>query len=290
MAGTSNSANRARTARQIEILSLVRKEPGVYAVADLCEIFGVETATLNRDLRELREMGFDVHSTKNKLALFNELAEKDYRALLSLYLTSVSGIISFPKNISLTVRELGGKTLETFTTLVGAIERRERIEVKYLRHQDSALRDYVLEPYDIIPGNRDWRLIAMSNGIFKQFIVGGIREIESTGKSFERSAGYSADTYYARSFGFFSGSEVFDVELEFSKKVGDVITNRTWSEEQEVKTRGDGSVRLKMSVNSIEEVGSWVLSWGREVKVLNPPQLREYVLEKASGIVERNAG
>ncbi len=280
--------NRTKTARQIEILSLVEKNPGVYAVVDLCEKFSVETATLQRDLRELREMGFDIHSSKNYLSLLRPLSESDYRALLSIYLTSVGGIISFPKNISLTVKQLEERTLQTFTALVAAIERRERIEVSYIRHQDSRLMKYALEPYDIIPGNKDWRLIAMSGGIFKQFIVGGIREIEMTGKHFARSDGYSAVNYYARSFGFFSGSNVFDVELEFDSKVANVIANRTWSEEQELTRKADGSLVLEMKVNSIEEVGSWVLSWGGDVKIIKPAALREYVLSKALGIVEKN--
>ncbi len=280
--------NRTKTARQIEMLSLIEKSPGVYAVADLCEIFRVETATLNRDLRELREMGLGIHSSKNKLTLLNPLSEKDYRTLLSLYLTSVSGIISFPKNISLTVKQMESKTLEVFTSLVGAIESRERITVDYVRNQDSTLRRYTLEPYDIIPGNRDWRLIAMSGGIFKQFIVGGMRKVERSRERFERSRDYSADNYYARSFGFFSGADVFDVELSFARNIANVIANRTWSEEQELTKRDDGTVLLKMRVNSIEEVGSWVLSWGGDVEVLAPAALREYVVSKAKGIVERN--
>ncbi len=280
--------NRTKTARQIEILSIIEKNPGTFAVADLCEMFHVETATLNRDLRDLREMGLGIHSSKNKLELLKNLSDRDYRALLSVYLTSVSGIISFPKNISLTVSQLGENTLEVFTALVGAIELHERIEISYVRHQDSRLLEYTLEPYDIIPGNRDWRLIAMSGGIFKQFIIGGMKSIERTGKKFTRSKEYSADNYYARSFGFFSGKNVFDVQLRFGSRVADVIGNRTWSEEQELTRNSDGSVSLAMKVNSIEEVGSWILSWGGDVKVLAPKELRKYVTDKAEGILESN--
>ncbi len=280
--------DRFKQARQIEILSLVGKSPNCYSVADLCQMYDVEVATIHRDLRDLREMGLDIHSSKNKLILLKNLTEKDNRVLLSSYLTSVSGIISFPKNISLTVKQLKGKTLEIFTSLVGAIGLREKIEISYLRHQDSRLSKYILEPYDIVPGNRDWRLIAVSDGIFKQFIIGGIKEIKRTGDNFKRASEYSADDYYAGSFGFFSGKNVFDVVLEFGKKVAGVVSNRTWSEDQEIINNGDGSVVLKMKVNSIEEVGSWVLSWGNEVKIIKPAELKKYVIEKAEGILRNN--
>ncbi len=281
---------RTKTARQIEILSVVEKNPVVYAAADLCEMFNVETATLHRDLRDLREMGFDIHSSKNKLSLLKDLSDKDYRMLLSIYLTSVGGIISFPRNISLTVKQLAGKTLEIFTSLVGAIELEEKIGISYVRHQDSRLQKYRLEPYDIIPGNRDWRLIAVSDGIFKQFIIGGIKSIERTGERFKRKTEYSADDYYARSFGFFSGSSVFEISLEFGKRVAEVIGNRIWSEEQELTRNDDGTILLKMKVNSIEEVGSWVLTWGGDVRIIKPAELRDYVVAKAKGILNRNGG
>ncbi len=290
MRGNKPDGDRFKHARQIEMLSLVEKNPNTYSVADLCDIFHVEVATVHRDLRDLREAGHDIHSSKNRLLLMRSLTEKDYRILLSSYLTSVSGIISFPKNISLTVKQLKTKTLESFTSLVGAIETREKIEIDYLRHQDSRLRRYTLEPYDIIPGNRDWRLIAVSDGIFKQFIIGGIREIKRTGIPFKRISDYSADEYYSGSFGFFSGKNIFDVILEFRKDVGSVVSNRVWSEDQEIIRSGDGKVVLKMRVNSIEEVGSWVLAWGAGVRVIEPIALKKYVMEKARGILESNRG
>ena len=288
MRGNKSDGDRFKRARQIEILSLIERKPNCHSVADLCDIFHVEVATIHRDLRDLREVGHDIHSSKNKLILFRSLTEKDYRILLSNYLTSVSGIISFPKNISLTVKQLKGKTLEIFTEMVGAIETREKIEIDYMRHKDSHLRKYILEPYDIIPGNRDWRLIAVSDGIFKQFIIGGIREIKRTGSSFKRTTEYSADEYYSGSFGFFSGKNLFDAVLEFKKNVGNAVSNRTWSEDQEITLGNDGKVTLKIKVNSIEEVGSWILSWGGEVKVIEPGELKKYVIEKARGILKSN--
>ena len=288
MSNRKSEGDKSKRERQIEILSVVERNPGKYSVSDLCDLYHVEVATVQRDLRDLREIGLDIHSTRNTLVLLRSLTEKDYRTLLSEYLTSVSGIISFPKNISLTVRQLKARTLDVFTTLVRAIEKREKIRISYVRQQDSRLLSYVLEPYDVIPGNRDWRLIAISDGIFKQFIIGGIKEIQQTGEAFKRKNGYSADDYYAGSFGFFSGKEIFEVVLEFRKKVADVVSSRTWSEDQEITRKENGDVLLKMKVNSIEEIGSWILTWGGEVRVIEPIELKKYVLGKAAGILRSN--
>lgn len=284
--GARRNVNRNKSARQIEILSLVEKNPGSYSIADLCEIFGVEVATLNRDLNELRGMGYDIHSSKKQLTLLASLTEDDYRELLSVYLTSVSGIISFPKNVSLTAKQLQDRTLEVFAALVHAIEQRERIVISYVRLHDQTASKYKVEPYDIIPANRDWRLIVRSGKIFKQFIIGNIKEVVSTGENFERIGDFSTNDYYAGSFGFFSGGTIFEAELEFDGSVAALVRNRIWTEGQEIIESEDGIVVLRMKVNSIEEVGNWVLSWGSNVFVRKPAELREHVLGKARGILQ----
>ncbi len=286
MGNADKSANRNKSARQIEILSLVEKNPGVYSIADLCEMFRVEVATLNRDLNELRSMGYDVHSSKKQLTLLAPLTEDDYRRLLSLYLTSVSGIISFPKNVSLTAKQLQDRTLAVFTSLVQAIEKREKIVLSYVKLRDEVASDYKVEPYDIIPGSRDWRLIVRSDGIFKQFIIGNIRGVVDAGESFERISDFSANDYYAGSFGYFSGGSLFETELEFEPSVAPLVKNRVWSEDQEIEEDEEGGLLLRMRVNSIEELGNWVLTWGGNVFVRKPAELREYVIEKAKGALQ----
>ncbi len=279
---------RSKSARQIEILSLVEKNPGLYSIADLCDMFGVEVATLNRDLNELRSMGYDIHSSRKQLTLLASLSEDDYRQLLSVYLASVSGIISFPKNVSLTAKQLQGRTLEVFATLVRAIEKRERIVISYVRLRDETPSRYKLEPYDIIPANRDLRLIVRSGEIFKQFIIGNIKDVTGTGEHFERLGDFSTNEYYSGSFGFFSGGDIFQAELEFDPSVAALVRNRIWSEEQEIVEGKTGRVILRINVNSIEELGNWVLAWGENVLVRRPAELKRYVLEKAKGIVRMN--
>ena len=54
---------RAKVKRQSEILGLILSNIKTYAIADLAYQFKCEELTIKRDLKEIREMGIDIHSS-----------------------------------------------------------------------------------------------------------------------------------------------------------------------------------------------------------------------------------
>jgi len=279
---------RSKERRQIEIVSLVQSSPGKLSVADLCEKFSVEVATIHRDLRELRERGILIHSVRKGLQLLRELTPKDQYNLLSSYLSFVRQAISFPKNLSLITKKLKSKSLGLFVALINAIEERRVLEITYYKmfNDETVLR--VIEPYDLIPTFRDWRLIARSDGIFKTFLVENIKELRVRDERFERAKAYDVSELFRRSFEYWSGGEEIEVVLQFKKRVASIIKSGIWGEDQELVTGPGGWVILKMRVNSLEEIGNWVLTWGGNVKVVRPNDLRKYLVKKATGIIGSN--
>lgn len=275
--------------RQVEIVSLVQSSPVNLSVADLCEKFGVEVATIHRDLRELRERGILIHSVRNGLQLLRPLTQKDQYNLLSSYLSFVRQAVSFPKNLSLITKKLKSKSLDVLVSLVNAIEGRYVLELTYYKVFDDETVIRVVEPYDLIPTFRDWRLIARSDGIFKTFLVENIKEVRDLDRRFQRIPSYDVTELFRRSFDYWSGGEEIEVVLQFRKRVGSIIENGVWSEDQEMNTLPNGSVVLRMKVNSLEEIGNWVMTWGRDVKVVKPVELKGYVFRKAKGLMAANS-
>jgi len=271
--------------RQIELFSLIQTSTQPLSIADLCVIFDVEVATIQRDLRELRERGIPIHSVRKGVQLPGILDVKTYQHILSLYLASASNVISYPKNISLMVRKLQGKSIDLFVSLVKAIESRHVVRLTYYKmfDDDTVIRD--VEPYDLIPTSRDWRLIAKSDGYYKQFLVENIENIETLEKKFQRVKDYDSTEFFKNTFNYWRGSSEFDVVCRFSKKVAPIIKAEVWAEDQEIIQQKDGSIVLKMKVNSLEQVGDWLMGWGGEVKIIEPNELLSYVEEKAKLIL-----
>jgi len=83
---------------------------------------------------------------------------------------------------------------------------------------------------------------------------------------------------------YWTGKEV-TVKIKFSKLVAPYILERIWHESQHIKKNHDGSLVLTLTVNHLMELKNWVLSWGKNARVLSPKkfveQLREDISEMA---------
>jgi proteasome accessory factor B len=79
--------------------------------------------------------------------------------------------------------------------------------------------------------------------------------------------------------------DVMDVKVQFSKEVADYFKERQWHPTQKVKQLKNGDVIVSFQAGGIDEIVSWVLSWGVYAKVLEPDHL---VTELATQIA--NAG
>jgi len=271
--------------RQVEILSLIQTSNQPLSIADLCIKFNVEVATIQRDLKELRERGIPIHSVRKSVQLLGKLDLKTYQQLLSLYLASVGNIISYPKNISLMVRKLHSKSIDLFVSLVKAIDSRHNARLTYYKMYDDVTVMREVEPYDLIPTSRDWRLIAKSDGYYKQFLVENIKNIEILEKKFQRAKDYDSTEFFRNTFNYWHGSTEHEVVCRFSKKVAPIIKAEVWTEDQEIIQQKDGSIILKMKVNSLEQVGDWLMGWGGEVKILLPEKLNNIVRHKAQEVL-----
>jgi predicted DNA-binding transcriptional regulator YafY len=273
--------------RQIEILSLIEREPHKHSIHDLCALFNVETPTINRDLQALRSLGFDIHSTRKKLKLFRKLNESEYVKFLSLYLPLSRFAFGFPKNISLVVKKMGKRVLQTFVTLVNAIENKREIEITYLKMYDNETVIRRVEPYVLFPTTKDWMLIAKHGKIFKQFFVDNIKEIQTLDTAFSRDKNFSAETLFLYSWETFRGEKPITVKLHFSKNVATFISNRVWSETQTLEPQTDGSLLFTVQIGDVEEIISWIMSWGKEVEIIEPMDLKKMVKERAKEILRQ---
>lgn len=69
----------------------------------------------------------------------------------------------------------------------------------------------------------------------------------------------------------------FKVKVRFSPKAAPYVAERTWSRDQRITRRRDGSIDLTFSATNREEVISWVLSFGPEAELLEPEGVRREV-------------
>ena len=54
-----------------------------------------------------------------------------------------------------------------------------------------------------------------------------------------------------------------------------------WHPSQVLERQKNGSIIMTLRVTDTVELYSWILGWGEKVKVLEPPELRQDIIETA---------
>ena len=88
-------------------------------------------------------------------------------------------------------------------------------------------------------------------------------------------------------FGVITGSEEFEVILRFRGNYAKTyIADRIWSKDQSISFNEDGSLLLKFKSKSFYEVLSFVNSFGSQVEVIAPKEIREAVKDDVKNLVK----
>jgi predicted DNA-binding transcriptional regulator YafY len=89
---------------------------------------------------------------------------------------------------------------------------------------------------------------------------------------------FSPSALFETSFGLFNSEDSIRVRLRFKWNTWTAITNRTWGSDQKMTKNSDGSFTLEFTSIPGYELESWIRSFGSDVMVLDPPELREKII------------
>ncbi len=276
---------RFKLKRQLEILGIILSQnyPGVIRSADLAYMFEVEELTIMRDLQQLRAGGIDVHSTKKHGVCINKrLPDELLLELIQQYSSLYTTAPFADKSTNLLVNRLGEKSLANFVVLQLACEKNQTVAIDY--EKDNGMLDFGREINPVLIFQREnyWRVLTFSNGIFKQFHLNKLLEVRPVNKHFDKIDEDVLEEVFKFSWKSWVGNEKHNIKLSFSKiwkeriKPKQLMTNETFSEIE------DGSFIYETTVNSLDELASWIVSRGKGVNVIEPEDLKQKVIALAN--------
>jgi predicted DNA-binding transcriptional regulator YafY len=178
--------------------------------------------------------------------------------------------------------------LGVFDQLAKATARRQQLQLTYRKPGQKGTEPRVVDPYHLANINGEWFLFAhchLRNDI-RTFVPARIAEMKPTGKTFLRPAKFSLAKRLRDSFGVITGPGDFDVQIRFNELVADYIREKRWHPSQQLVERPDGGVELRLRLSSLDEVQRWILGWGGNAVVLQPPELAEGVRRAAERILK----
>lgn len=166
-----------------------------------------------------------------------------------------------------------------------AILQRRRLRLLYYSIHRDELSDRIVQPYHLHHWRGEPYLIAWCEWRqgFRDFFLGRVREwrlLEGEG-AFERGPDFDAAAYLSQGFALHHGEALVIVRLLFSPYQARWIRERRYHASQQCSERADGSLEMTLALAGTSEVKRWLLGYGAEVEVLEPPSLRAEVEDEA---------
>lgn len=177
---------------------------------------------------------------------------------------------------------------EYLPMLIEAIRRKLWVRFEYASFVSGELKPRKVIPLLLKQYRNRWYLISYdeSKSDYITYALDRIEELELTKESADRPMDFNPDNYFKHSIGITSGnSQPEIVRLEVSTVAARYLDSLPLHASQKVIEMKDEGFIFGLNVNITEELIREILSYGGEVRVLQPESLRKVVASRASRMI-----
>jgi len=118
--------------------------------------------------------------------------------------------------------------------------------------------------------------------------VDRIRTLEREDRTFVRPQNFSLNGYLGCAWGMMRG-ERKTVTVKFFPPASRLVAETTWHPTQEIAFQTDGTILFSATVDGLEEIMRWVLTYADCAEVISPPELRAIITGRLLGAMARYA-
>lgn len=186
---------------------------------------------------------------------------------------------------------LGGQST-VYDQLLTAISQRRSVRIHYrsLAENDSIITR--LSPYRLLFSRRSWYVIGRSSvhRATRTFNLGRIRQLTPTEETYQIPRGFSLERHLRNAWHLIpERGPDHQVVVRFSPRVAQNVAEVAWHKTQRLQLNPDGTLDFHVTVSGLSEISWWILGYGDQAEVLQPPQLRRILAAHAAHLVERYA-
>ncbi|HBT25284.1 MAG: hypothetical protein PWP37_1040 [Thermotogota bacterium] len=172
--------------------------------------------------------------------------------------------------------------MKIIETLERSILSTQQVKIIYA-HPQRSMKEYLVEPYIIVYSDDHWYLFCKDvERSFRTFLrISRMIHVELTNKSFSMPTFREINEMLQKVWGtHYSDREPVEIKILFSRAVAQKIRETVRHPSQRLESQPDGSVICTLKVSGYREVINWVLSWGKEAKLLEPEWMRKKMAEE----------
>lgn len=305
-----------RVERLLQLIQTLQSGRG-FSADDLADAIGVSRRTIFRDLKVLSRAGmpfeFDRASRRysaHRSALLPPVTLSHTEALSVLLATravttgplawdrqaAASAAIKIESMLPPLVRDHCGTVLDktdyrpapasdatsidtALTAIQTALVEQRAMSLRYDAPREGRVIDVMLSPYRLVFIHRAWYVIGHSreHKSARTYKVERIVQLCNGDVPYVPDPAFNLDEYFGHAWQMIRGDTRYHVAIRFSKKVSANVDEVIWHKSQRCTYEEDGCLLFEADIDGISEIAWWILGYGAEAEVIEPPVLRDQV-------------
>ncbi len=173
---------------------------------------------------------------------------------------------------------------EIYRQLVDAASQRRAVRIHYQSLSEQKEIHTKLSPYQVMFSRQSWYVIGRSSfhRTTHTFSVGRVTQLEVLNDTFKIPRGFSIERYLRNAWHLIpERGPDRHVVVRFQKKVATNVAEVAWYASQRTEFRKDGTMDFHVTISGLSEISWWILGYGDQAEVLEPPELRTMVADHA---------
>ncbi len=178
-----------------------------------------------------------------------------------------------------------------FSKLIQAWISRHPVTINYQGIYRKEPVQLTIEPYFLEPSARNRANYVIGycrqhKAIITCIIDRILGEVVIEKDSFEIPEDFDIDEYLGSAWGAFADQEVVTVKLRFSERISQALKETKFHPSEVMEMQKDGSLLVTLKVNNTGDFHAWIMSWGKDVEVLEPQTLRDQMIDMVRSLAD----
>ncbi|MCP4590138.1 MAG: WYL domain-containing protein, partial [bacterium] len=168
------------------------------------------------------------------------------------------------------------------------VKDRRCVSITYDSYLDDKRIQVALRPYRLLFIRRGWYVIGYAEQfeMVRTFKLERIERIREEDRHFTPDSDFTLDAYFGNAWQMIRGELRHHVRIKFLPKVAGNVEEVVWHKTQTTQRLDDGSLIFEVHVDGLNEISWWVLGYGDQAVVLDPPELCELVIGHARRMLD----
>ncbi|MBU0992665.1 MAG: WYL domain-containing protein [Proteobacteria bacterium] len=173
------------------------------------------------------------------------------------------------------------------TPLTESIINRTSLMISYHSFYDDEIKEYEIGPLHFYENNGGLYIFAikMKDRAIRSYAVERIRRILALDQDVDYPDDFDPVETLDSAFDMTHGQPV-TVKIWFSKNEARYIKERKWAKNQQIEDHADGSVTLSMTTSGYRDVKRWIMSFGKEARLLEPKDMKQEIEDELKIILK----